>query len=87
MLDIEWSGTSHTDEIDNIKHALDQTECFLKKNTHLDLGVFYEALLSEIDEGVDSGPFCELWIEAEHYFSKIAFEGWSSVPDNWSLVC
>ena len=87
MLDIEWSGASYTDEIENISKALDKTERFLKNKTDLDLEIVYQNMIIEIDEGIDAGPFYDLWLDAEHYFSEIAFEGWSSVPENWSLVC
>ena len=85
MLDIEWTATSYT--IDNLEDALYQTEQFLKSKTDLDLDVFYAKMLTEIDDNIDSGPFTTLWTEAEHYFSRIAFEGWMSYPDNCSLVC
>jgi len=86
MLDIEWTGASYTDEIENISKALDKTERFLKNKTGLDLKLFYEAVLAEIDDNMDNGPFCDLWIDAEHYFAEIAFEDWASVPENFSLV-
>lgn len=87
MLDIEWTGASYTDEIDNLEDALDRTERFIRSKTDLDLDVFYEKMLMEIDDNIDNGPFYDLWLDAEHYFAQIAFEGWSSVPENWSLVC
>ena len=87
MLDIEWTGTSYSDEVDNLEGALYQTERFIKSRTDLDLGVFYEAMLVEIDDNIDNGPFCTLWTEAEHYFSELAFEGWISKPVHFSLVC
>ncbi len=87
MLDIEWTGASYTDEIDNLEDALDRTERFIRSKTDLDLDVFYEKMLMEIDDNIDNGPFYDLWLDAEHYFSKIAFKGWLSVPVNFSLVC
>lgn len=87
MLDIEWTGASYTDEIENISKALDKTERFLKNKTDLDLEIVYQNMIIEIDEGINDGPFYDLWLDAEHYFAQIAFEGWSSVPENWSLVC
>ena len=87
MIDIEWTGTSYENKIDNLNDALDQTERWIESKTDLDLDVFYEKMLLEIDDNIDNGPFCTLWIEAEHCFSKIAFKGWLSVPDNFSLVC
>lgn len=87
MLDIEFTGASYTDEIENLSKVLDKTERFLKNKTDLDLEIVYQNVIIEIDEGIDDGPFYDLWIDAEHYFAEIAFEGWVSVPENWSLVC
>ncbi len=83
-LDIQWSGRSYSDQIENLDAALSAASDFITSKGELPSKVYGDVLSACEEDG--EAPVMDLWTEAERVFAAIAFEGWMTEPDGWSLV-
>jgi len=84
-LGLEWTGRVFSDKIDELAHALDVVETHLRQCGH-EPAELYRKVLAESENNHQIGPATSAWLEAEMLFADIAFMGWHTVPDNWSLT-
>ena len=80
MFDIEWTAHSYTDACAyDAALAAVETHC---QKLGLDPAALYAA---QIDEDATDHDH-DAWIALERVFAGVAFDGWSTQPDNYTLV-
>ena len=83
-LQIEWTGKSYTDQIDNLSAAYRAAESVF--DIDIDGQTVYKLHQLDTAEGRTDTAACEIWNKAEAAFANVAFSEWAEWPENWLLT-
>lgn len=85
-INIEWTGKSYTEQIENLSEALDAAAAHIERKGHKPEPLYAGILKARNGEAEEEVAAIDLWADAETAFAKIAFKEWMVWPDGWTLT-